>query len=326
MNKNVIFALFVLGLFVLGGCKGGETAGAPRTPFIGGTNGLIIDFMEGSPPEEVLDDSSYGFQALVKLKNDGEFTVEKNKVKVSLLGIDPNDFSTSLSQLIDKMPDQDVMSKRRDAEGNLIDGLEVFISFPDENSELVPKRFSGNTEFTLRADVCYMYETNAVSKICILEDLINIRENSICDPSETKTVYSSGGPVQVTNLKETIAGKDRIGITFDVVHNNNGNVLKFGDGSDAAHCPKDPRERRNAENRVKVTVNTGMSGLSCVGLSGGSGNDGYVTLSSGKRSITCYQDLTGGRSDFEKDIQITLQYNYEDYKDKKILVKHLTTE
>ena len=57
---SVVFLLF------LAGCNGGgeEPGGAPTTPFLGGTKGLEIGFLEGSPPEEVTDGGGFPFQAL----------------------------------------------------------------------------------------------------------------------------------------------------------------------------------------------------------------------------------------------------------------------
>ena len=47
---SAVFLLFIAG------CGGGKTpAGAPTTPFLGGTSGLDISFLEGSPPEDVTD-------------------------------------------------------------------------------------------------------------------------------------------------------------------------------------------------------------------------------------------------------------------------------
>lgn len=326
MDKKIIFAFLTIVAFVISGCQGNNNSGAQRVPYIGGTNGLLLDFQQDSPPEEILDDGSFGFQAVVKLNNEGEFKIPAGNLKVSLQGIDPNDFGTSLSELQDKSPPEDMLQKRKDSEGNLIEGSEAYISFPSDNSEMVPKMFTGNTEFTLRADVCYSYQTNAVSKLCVLNNLLNVKSDAVCQPTGTKQLSVSGAPVQITNLRQIMAGKDKIGFTFDVGHSNNGYIFEFGKNGNVADCPRDPRQRRSTENRVRVTVDTGMPNLNCPGMSDSSGSQGYVLLTSGKRSITCYQDLPASRSDYEKDILITLEYNYEEFKDKKLLVKHLVSE
>ena len=63
-----------------------------------------------------------------------------------------------------------------------------------------------------------------------------------------------------------------------------------------------------------------MGSIKCSGLNG---NTGFVKLSNGMRSIFCTLELSPDRSDFEKELKVTLDYNYEDDKDTVVLVKHL---
>ncbi len=326
MNRKFIFIALSLSLLVLiSACeRGGDgVGGVPTTPFLGGSTGLVIEFEEGSPPEEVTDGGTFDFNAIIKLRNDGEFDVEKNKVKVDLIGVLASDFGAMDDDLKNKEPADDLTARKLDSEGNVIEGVTTFVIFPSETETFnFPGSLSGNQEFTFRADVCYLYQTKAVATICALRDLINVDDDSICDPSESKTAHSSGAPVHVANFRQSVLGKDKIGFSFDVMHRGNGMIYKSGsdDASDAS-CPKDSRERRSKQNRVKVTVDTGLSGLLCSSLDGGT--TGQVILVSGKRSITCTQGLDPGRNDFEKPIEVVLDYNYNDDKETKILVKHL---
>ena len=326
MNKKIVFIVLSLSLLVLiSSCKGGDsgTGAAPKTPFLEGSTGLVIEFEDGSPPNEVADRGTFDFNAIVKLRNDGEFDVKKDKVKVDLVGILPQDFNALPDDLKLKSPSDDLTSRKRDSEGNIIEGITTFVTFPNEAGTLnFPGTLSGNQQFTFRADVCYLYQTKAVATLCVLRDLINVREDAVCDPSESKSIFSSGAPVHAANFRQSTLGKDKIGFSFDVVHGGNGIIYKSGSADAAdANCPKDSSERRQKENRVKVTVNTGLSGLRCSGLD--SGTVGHVILVGGKRSITCTQDLDTGRNDFEKPIEISLDYNYNDDKETSVLVKHL---
>lgn len=326
MDKKFAFISLTLSLLILvSACqqRGTDTGAAPKTPFLGGSTGLVIEFEKGSPPEEVTDKGTFDFNALVKLRNDGEFDLTKDKVKVDLIGILPQDFGATPEELNDKNPADDPTARKRDSEGNIVEGTTTFVTFPNEAETFnFPGTLSGNQEFTFRADACYLYQTKAVATLCVLRDLINVDDKDICDPSQTKTVHSSGAPVQVANFRQSVIGKDKIGFSFDIVHRGNGIIFKSG-SADApdADCPKGASERRSKEDRVKATVDTGISGLRCTGLDGGT--TGHVTLVSGKRSVTCTQDLDPGRNDFEKPIEIRLDYNYNDDKETKVLVKHL---
>lgn len=339
MNKRYfILALLVCIILLVSACKsksGAATGGAPKTPFIGGTAGITINFEKDSPPPEVTDDGTFGFKAIVRLKNDGEFKVEKNKVKINLVGVDPDDFGAQPDDVREQTPEDDLDAKRRDAEGNLIEGTTTFATFPKSQSDFTPRKFSGNTEFTFRADVCYLYQTKANAKLCVLRDMINVRDDSLCKPTQGKTVFSSSAPVQISNFRQSVIGKDKLSFSFDI--SLSGNVDIFRDktsdtnpssGFDNA-CPRDPRKRRELENKVKVTVSTMppsdpiITGIKCGGLD--SSDVGTVTLVSGKRTITCTADLNTNRVDLEKVIEVTLDYNVLDNKETKVLVKHLAS-
>ena len=324
-------------ILLLSACKrsGAYTGGAPRTPFIGGTAGLTINFEKDSPPPEVTDDESFPFNVIVKLKNDGEFKVDRNEIRLNLVGFDPADFGNSFEDVREVQPADDLDAKRRDAEGNIIDGITTFATFPKSGDTFTPRKFSGNTEFTFRADVCYSYKTEANTKLCVLKDMINIRDDSICRPSGVGTsgrvVYSSSGPVQVTNFRQSVIGKDKISFSFDVILSGNVDIFRDksaitpASGFDAA-CPRDARKRREVENNVEIEITEiptdpiFAGGINC-GLE--SGHKGVVRLVSGRRTITCTAELVQDRLDLEKTMGINVFYNVLDNKETRVLIKHL---
>ena len=60
MNKNIIFLIVVM--FILSGCTGDQTTTAGGTAFIGGTDAIEFDFLEGAPPAEVYDKGEFPFE------------------------------------------------------------------------------------------------------------------------------------------------------------------------------------------------------------------------------------------------------------------------
>lgn len=322
MNKKIIFAIFMVSLFAIVGCDGGDTGGM-TTPFLGGTTGVFIEFADGSPPNEVTDGGTFDFDVLVSLRNDGEFDIDKDDVKVSLLGILAEDFGSSLDELKEQEPDEELTGRSRDTEGNIIEGIPIFVRFPPEEDEHLS--YAGGLvgdrkDFTFRANVCYRYQTTGMAQYCVLRDLVNPRENAICDPTGSRSIYSSGAPVQLANFKQSVAGRDKIGLSFDIVHRGGGYVFEYSSSNPAATCPTDTSTRRSKEDRVSITVDPGLGSITCSGLDG---NSGFVKLSNGMRSIFCTLTLSSDRSDFEKELEITLDYNYEDDRDTVVLVKHL---
>jgi hypothetical protein len=118
------------------------------------------------------------------------------------------------------------------------------------------------------------------------------------------------------------------------VHSGSGKV--FVEENEFPQCPKIPSEKRAKEDKVNVTVMTGLpvvtagvAPLDCVGLTDStteSKSIGSVKLSNGRRTITCTQTLEDPRTDFKKTININLDFNYLSSADKEVLVKHLVNE
>ncbi|HLC65999.1 MAG TPA: hypothetical protein VJI46_07815 [Candidatus Nanoarchaeia archaeon] len=309
--RKITFALGVLTMLIVVGCTQ-ETGPSTATPFIGGSIGLLIDFVEQAPPPEVFDGGDFAFDVEVDLKNVGETFVEKGDVTVQIIGIDPAEFSTTASAL-KKSPEEDLDPTKKDPDGAIIEGTETFVAFPDLNHE---EELSGNTPFTFRANVCYKYQTVANAMMCIKEDLLDTSDTSVCIVNEDKTAFNSGAPVAVTSFKEQASGRDKVSFLFTVEHIGSGDVFKIGQDCDDTV--------RANENRVLVNVDSGISGLSCSGLSDGTATSGYVTLYSGRRVVRCTQELAD-RTDYEKPVVITLDYDYEEFVEKGVLVKHVST-
>jgi hypothetical protein len=334
-NKAILTGLFLCLVVILSSCgqrSGASTGGVTGEPFIGGTQGVMMEFEKDSPPPEVTDDTSFAFQVLVKLKNEGEMKIERNQMKLKVEGFDPADFGRTFDEMRDVEPDDDLESKKKDAEGNIVEGTTTFATFPRGGGYLEPTRFTGNTEFQIRAKACYLYQTDSNTKLCGLRDMINVRDNAICRPTEGKTVYSSSGPVQVQGFRQSVVGKDKISFSFDVVLANSVDIFWSRQGQNTpaqgfdAACPEDPRTRREVENNVEVEitevpVDPVFANLKCGGLD--NSNIGVVKLVNGKRTITCTVELVPDRNDFEKVVGIKLRYNVLDSKDTRIIVKHL---
>lgn len=307
MRKDVLFALLVIIIFLVG-CNG-TTETTSTTPFSGGTTGLLITFLEDAPPKEVYDGGVFPFEVVVKLKNDGEWDVMASDTEIRISGVDPSEFSLQASDMV-KNPDDDLIRTYKDAEGNIIDGTTTYVSFSGFNFQ---KKASGNIQLPLRADVCYKYGTKAVSKLCVKRDLVDTSEDSLCLVTEDKKVFSSRSPLQITTIRESVRGKDLIGFTFKIEHKGNGDIFQKQSKCDTIGI--------TYENKVWVEVNTGMPGAKCNGLQEGTDTTGYVTMYSGERTITCTIPADS-QTDYEKAIDITLEYDYSEDITTQLLLKH----
>lgn len=304
-----------------GGNQGGASAGV-STPFIGGSQGLKIDFMEGAPPPEVYDGGTYDFSVTTRIENVGEHTVPPEDVQVKITGIDPVDFGGSDSNVVfTNSPVESLIRTQKDPNGNLIMGTVDYLEFGPFNFK---GQLSGNTEFRLRADMCYLYKSTANAKLCVIDDVLDFNAETVCEVNEKKTVYNSGAPIHIASFEQQPAGADRLSFTFEIQHVGTGRIYDPAgdptpaDGS-AGACAADLM----AENKVDVTVTTGIGNADSVSCPGLEGNSGTVTLYQNKRAIRCTQDLSGASaSDFEKVVKIDVEYAYKDSIEAPLLVKH----
>jgi hypothetical protein len=300
-------ALFII--FLAGCAGGGKTEKVELTaPFVGGTTGLVSDFVDFRSP--VFDGGRDPFDVVVKLENKGEFTVPANRARVKLSGVNPAEFAR-LEEQLSASPPEDVLGVRVDPQGNILPGSPVFVEFTGLNH--IPPIAGSQLAFPLRAEVCYLYSTRAVSKLCVRENILSPEAGGICEVNEDKPVFNSGAPVQVLNVKESARAKDKIGFSFEIANSGTGQLFERGSACD--------RSTRAKENKVYVIVNSGLPGLQCTGLNtAGTKAEGFTTLFEGKKIVTCTQGVSS-RTDFEQQLDIEVIYDYEEYKQTELVVR-----
>jgi len=295
--KKVLFATLLL---VLVACQADDGQIITATdPFIGGTQGLVFDFQDFR--SEVFDASSDPFDMVVRIENKGETLVEKNNIQVKLSGFNPLLFNKGASELIKNAPD-DIIEARKDPQGGIIPGPQVFTEFTDFNyAEQVT---GAANQFPVRAEVCYLYRTKAASKLCVRRNLLTPRAGGICEINEQKQLFNSGAPVQIQNFKESTRARDKIGFTFEVVNVGQGDVFERNTMCD--------RVDRRKENRAYVVVTTGLSNVQCTGLeSTNDGAEGFITLFGGSKIVSCTQRVESP-GDFEQPVTLEVVYDYEE--------------
>lgn len=305
--KKYGIILFVCALLFLMGCEGGDDEVATSgTPFLGGTNGVLVNF-ENSPPPEVFDGGDFPFDIIVKLKNSGEWAVPSEKVRVKISGVRAEQFGLIETDLVANSPD-DLPKVQRDATGKLLDSPPVFVEFNNFNH--ADAITGSELTYPVRADVCYRYGTEVVSRLCVRENILNPKAGGVCTINEPKTVYNSGAPVQVTDFTESARASDKVGFSFTVTHQGTGDLYEQD-----SLCNKE----RAFEDKVHVKVDIGMAGLACSGLGGGT--EGFVKLFGGTKPITCTVTIPNP-SDYELPVTITMGYDYEVGQSTQILVRH----
>lgn len=306
MKKIIPVLIAILFLF---GCAGGDQQQVEMTsPFIGGAVSVSTSFVDLRT--EVFDGGKDPFDVVIKLENLGETRVAKEDIRVKLSGFNPVEFSKTEADLI-KSPEDDLSEKFKDPQGNVVPGAPVFIEYKglNHNGYVTGTR----VDFPIRADVCYMYGTKAVSRICIRRNLLNPQAGGICEITGTKPIFNSAAPVQFVNFQETSRSKDKIGFSFEVKNMGAGDLFEMGSICD--------RSERRFQDKVYVKVGTNMNGLTCTGLeSDGKTAEGVITLFDNTKLITCTQEVSTS-TDFEQTVTMEGTYDYEQFIQSQITIK-----
>lgn len=326
VSKYLILAL-ILGLLVLSGCP--ETDDNNNqiidSPFIGGSEGLVFKFIENAPPEEVFDTDN-AFSVSVRLENVGEHTIPENYDRMPIMkitGIDYADFDTTEADMT-KSITEELLGQQLNPTGKVIQGTIMSVEFPTTGEDLqYIGEVAGSAPFTFRAELCYEYETKAQAMLCVREDLLGTHDKEgVCEPNRALQAANSGAPVHVESLEQSVQGPDKIYFDFKVRHVGAGKVFKEGL---AEPCSSDTRSNKN---KVWVEIeDPNLGDFKCSGLSDGTDTTGYVTLSESSTSVKaeghvrCTIKLDEPR-DLEKLLKIKLKYDYFDYTDTTVEVRH----
>lgn len=307
---SVMIALIFL--IVLTACKQ-QSGPQIGTPFIGGQKGVDISFEVNAPPKETFDGGKSPFDVAMRLRNVGEFSLSKDKVKVTIAGIQPEEFGKVLSDFT-KNPSEELEARRKDAQGNVVESNIVVISFDGLNHK---QPITGTAlTFPIRANVCYRYGTIAVAQLCSRSDILNPRAGGVCEVSGVKQVYNSGAPVQVEEVVESPRSQNQVGFTFRIKQvDETGRLFSRGTNCDAS--------QRRFEDKVFVDVRSYVGSVSCQGLSEGTGsNNGYVQLFDKSKTVTCVQELKD-KADSTFPVTIDVSYDFQNEANTQIIVKHV---
>lgn len=300
--------LLVLAAIFIVACQPSEKTASTATPFIGGTNGLLINFAPNAPPSEVIDGDRFPFSAIVTLENTGESDVQANKLEVRLTGLYPPDFGQTGE--LKKNPAEPILGIKKDSEGNKIPGTVSQVEFENLNYK---GRLQGNLQLPIRAEVCYNYETRGSAVYCMRKNLLTTVPGP-CKVNEPKTMHNSGAPIQVVSFTESVAGSNTVLFNFKVSLKGNGNVFRGNTNCNPV---------LQNENRVYVIVDSGLNGLQCQGLQerGSDGRSGFIRLTNGESTFTCTQPNIN--ADAVKELSVKLNYDYLETKTTQLLVKHV---
>lgn len=312
--KKILILTFAF-LLVLASCATEGPTTSKDKAFLGGTIGLLIDFVEGEPPIDVTDGGVFPFSVSVKIENKGETPIAKEDISLSLKGFDAPSFGTTSAELTDLNPVEDILANEINPDtGEAIESPVVYFSFPNLNFEDV---LAGNHAFPFQADLCYEYSTRATSTVCIKKNLIRPTDD-ICSVIGAKEIQNSGAPIQLSDFQQYSAGQNAIAFTFRIKNMGNGDVYKKDSDCEG--------EGITNKELVTLTVDTSIPGLTCSGVSESTAGVfiGDIKLSTGEKQVRCTQQLSeADKTDKIMIVNLVVEYAYHESTTTSVLVKHI---
>jgi len=182
-----IIVLLTLALLV--GCAGvprpeKETIRIPEVNV--GTEGIVMDFMQNSPPAEVYEDT--WIQGIINIKNKGTSDITNGYYSIS-----------TERQYAELIYDQAVGTFNIKGKSSFYpEGTEDRIEFRLKTKTLDPLTERYST--TLSFNACYPYQTSATLLTCVDTDIAGRVTQKTCTPRTETFSRGQGAPIAVTSI------------------------------------------------------------------------------------------------------------------------------
>jgi len=299
--KHLAIIVLITAALFISGCGDDEVEAGP-SPYIGGSKGVIAEFeplgLEDSGVYTIFEEEAFPIQVI--LKNKGEHDIESGDTSISIYGIQLAEFSGISEGELQNSDSIEKISEIND------EGGEEVINFGQDVKYIqqLPGTFYDINVF---ASYTYSYKTYAsVPKVCFKE---NLRDDRVCDVDESKTLYSSGAPIQVDSVREKPAGAGLISLEFDV-----SNV-----GGGAATIPNRDFSPQYSQIAYLIEPASERSQWTCT--ASGRTNEARLTVD-GSATIRCrLNDPLEQDALYTKAIGLTLSYDYRDIIQERVRIK-----
>jgi hypothetical protein len=284
--------------------------------------------LDGAPPPTIQDKGTSPISVAVALENQGEADIgpgtDNEFIMVRLEGINPEQFGAT-DDSIRQQVNVPIRGARRNFDGTIFPGEITTVTF--DPLTYTPD-IHGNTQFTIRADICYDYETTATAQICIKDDVLeNIQDSSICSLTGQKAPQNSGGPVHITSVVENPMAANKIQINFVIEHVGIGEFFGRPTGNvNEEICDFSVRNTNKyvVDVEVEPLSDSGIA-VTCARFNGN--RQGRVKLYQGApTTISCTLERTrasAGRV-FQDLLNIKLRYRYGQFIETPIIIQDVS--
>ena len=336
LKKRLIFALFLVILILISGCKGKKDVKKSLEEIRTGTEGIVMSFLPNAPPptihvEQGADERSNTFEVVLEVRNKGAFPQPEDRGitappgRIYLSGYDPNIISLKDPKTSTDLNSQELSGKPLEGKSpiNPNGGLDLLTFRGQVNVDnLNVEKY----EPTLQATACYQYWTTAGPSVCIDPEPYSVAgQKKVCEVNDI-TMQSQGGPIAVTAIdEEAFASKTQFKITIKNV--GGGDVIRY-EALNKCGSSGDKILREDIDKVYLKEVKIGNKILNCgpfvnTGDSSVRREAGDIRLINGEGFIIC--ELSSGdygsKTAYITPMTITLLYGYRSSIEKKIQIK-----
>lgn len=310
MNKKIIHALLVLSIFSLifigASCSTTKEGGrATGKNFRTGTDGLVMQFLGGNPPSQIMTGND-NIPIVIEVRNKGAYpsTNQQFRGDLFLSGFDPQILKISPTKV--QLSSEDLFGRNEMYQQG---GMQRIYDFKISSVAL----YGGDkSQQKILATACYQYATIVEAPICVDPDPYGITiKDKVCSAKDT-ALASQGGPVAVTRIEQDML-KDRIQFTIHIKHLGKGTGTLFATDS-YSNCP----DKISYEDLNKIVIEEASLGGRPLTCSPGSHSKPVYIPAQGKSSgegiavCTTSGGFTKQDTAYQSTIMLKLAYAYRD--------------
>lgn len=288
MRFHKVLILAVLVILVSGAtCERGEKTVGAKGPFVGGFDGLEINFLDDAPPSSGIFEKE-PFPVELELINKGETAIGDGAVEVKLVGTVT---SNSFVRTKDKTNNEGELFAVELSAPDSYDS--ILVGLGDIKYQPSPSMVEPSYTFNVVAQACYPYRTKVqLDNFCIPSEQRKPVGSEECEVDSKVNLVQSGdnsaGPLQVTSVTES-KGVGYVKLRIDINNQGTGEVINCGSGV-----------------RDMVSVNL-PQGVDCSEFGG---NSGTVQLRNGHAVLHCRKDVSNQGPAYLDRFPMTLAYDY----------------
>ncbi len=286
-----------------------------------GTDGLVMSFMKGAPPDEVYEESPFPIN--IELENKGAYDIKDGKGIISI-GLE-NDYMEVSGWLDNKLIRAAGDSKAQfDLQGKSQanpKGDKTIASLVVDALR-IKEEMSEKHESLIMATACYKYQTKVIETICIDTDVHNLlSKEKVCEVKDI-TLSDQGAPIAVVKIEESMQPEkygSQLKPEFIISIENKGKGQAIKDGTDIIEKACSAEPLTNDELNV-IGVSAFLPGqgdtvkqLNCDITKKNEGeNKAYIKLNENKGSARCVleEGISTEEGTFLSPLTIILDYGY----------------